>query len=289
MVRPRNQSKCDVPSGKRCSAVAMGSQIGALAVISSTTVHSRPMDCQLSLRWIATARVAAMPRTAARMLVHFSLAAAGAFTLMLGACQGPPSTEQSIDRGNHYLEFGKWQEAADAFQPVIKNSPGKWEAEYGYGVAMANLGDLVTARRCLETANDESPGNMKVIEALADVMFRQNDTSAMYQLLRGAGASLGTPDPWITLGLYAIRLRDSDSAQQAFAAAIEVDSGALRPRSTEPYYQMAMLQLSLGRKDEAVRRLRQAYGVSASDPRVVQALQAQGVAVDAATALPPGP
>lgn len=50
-----------------------------------------------------------------------------------------------------------------------------------------------------------------------------------------------------------------------------------------------MLQLSLGRKDEAVRRLRQAYGVSASDPRVVQALQAQGVAVDAATALPPGP
>jgi Flp pilus assembly protein TadD len=231
----------------------------------------------------------------ARTLVRNSRISATAFMLGLGgltsilvACQSPPSTEQSIERGNHYLDFGRWQDAADAFQPVIKNSPGNWEAEYGYGVAMANLGDLVTARRCLETANDESPGNMKVIEALADVMFRQNDTSAMYQLLRGAGASLGTPDPWITLGLYAIRLKDNDSAQQAFAAAIEVDSGAVRPRTTEPYYQMAMLQLSLGRKDDAVRRLRQAYGVSASDPRVVQALQGQGVAIDAATALPPG-
>jgi len=269
----------------------MGSQFGSLAVITATTVHSRAMDCQTSLRWIATTLTVATDRLVAftaRTRIHGSLAAAAAFALMLGACQGPPSTEQSIERGNHYLEFGKWQEAADAFQPVIKNSPGKWEAEYGYGVAMANLGDLVTARRCLETANDESPGNMKVIESLADVMFRQNDTSAMYQLLRGAGASLGTPDPWITLGLYAIRLKDNDSAQQAFAAAIEVDSGAVRPRTTEPYYQMAMLQLSLGRKDEAVRRLRQAYGVSASDPRVVQALQGQGVAIDAATALPPG-
>lgn len=269
----------------------MGSQFGALAVIAASTVHSRPMDCHISLRWIATTLAAATEHFAvltARTLLPGSLAAAGAFTLMLGACQGPPSTEQSIERGNHYLEFGRWQDAADAFQPVIKNSPGKWEAEYGYGVAMANLGDLVTARRCLETANDESPGNMKVIEALADVMFRQNDTSAMYQLLRGAGASLGTPDPWVALGLYAIRLKDNDSAQQAFAAAIEVDSGVVRPRTTEPYYQMAMLQLTLGRKDEAVRRLRQAYGISASDPRVVQALQAQGIAIDAATALPPG-
>jgi Flp pilus assembly protein TadD len=269
----------------------MGSQFGALAVIAATTVHSRPMDCQITLRWIATTLAAAPQGVAAlavRTSFHGSLVAVAAFTLVIGACQGPPSTEQSIERGNHYLEFGKWQEAADAFQPVIKNSPGKWEAEYGYGVAMANLGDLVTARRCLETANDESPGNIKVIESLADVMFRQNDTSAMYQLLRGAGASLGTPDPWITLGLYAIRLKDNDSAQQAFAAAIEVDSGAIRPRTTEPYYQMAMLQLTLGRKDEAVRRLRQAYGISASDPRVVQALQGQGITIDAATALPPG-
>ncbi len=208
--------------------------------------------------------------------------------MTLAGCQGPRSTEQSIDLGNHYLEFGEWQKAANEFRPVTVNSPGLWQGEYGYGVAMSQLGDLVTARRCLETANDQSPGNMQIIEALAEVMFRQGDNGQLFQLLRGAGASLGRTEPYLILGLYAIKLKDNDSAILAFQSAIEVDSGAVRPRTTEPYYQLAMLQFSLGNKPEATRRLRQAYGISASDPRVIQSLQMEGVALDASTALPPG-
>ncbi len=208
--------------------------------------------------------------------------------MTLTGCQGPRSTEQSIELGDHYLEFGDWQKAADTFQPVTINSPGLWKGEYGYGLAMAHLGDLVTARRCLETANDHSPGNLLIIEALAEVMFRQGDTGQLFQLLRGAGASLGRTEPYLVLGKYAIKLKDNDSALLAFQAAIEVDSGVTRPRTTEPYYQLAMLQLSLGNKAEATRRLRQAYGVSANDPRVIESLQSQGVVLDASTALPPG-
>lgn len=206
----------------------------------------------------------------------------------MAACQGPRSTEQSIDLGNHYLEFGEWQKAADAFQPVIQNAPGLWKGEYGYGVAMANLGDLVTARRCLETANDHSPGNLAIITALADVMFRQGDQGQMYQLLRGAGAALGRAEPYLVLGEYALKLKDDDSALLAYQSAIEVNSGKLRPMTTEPYYQLAMLQLRIGNPAEAQRRLRQAYGISATDPRVSQALESQGVTLDASTAIPPG-
>ncbi len=230
------------------------------------------MDCIHTLRRIA------LPTSLAGILV----------ALALTACQGARSTEDSIKLGDHYLEFGEWQHAADAFQPVVKNSPGNWKAEYGYGVAMAQLGDLVTARRSLETANDHSPGNLTIITALADVMYRQGDNSQLFQLLRGAGASLGRYEPYIVLGVYAIKLNDKDSAVQALQSAIEVDSGVIRPRSTEAYYQLAMLQLELGNVSEAVRRLRQAYGVSANDPRVNQALQRQGIALDATTALPPG-
>lgn len=230
------------------------------------------MDCHNTVRWIAS------PLICVSAIISIALA----------GCQGPRSTEQSIDLGNHYLEFGEWQKAADAFQPVVQNSPGLWQGEYGYGVAMANLGDLVTARRCLETANDKSPGNLQIIEALADVLFQQGDSSQLFQLLRGAGTALGRPEPYLILGQYAIRLKDNDSALIALQAAIESDSGAQRPRTTEPYYQMALLQLQLGNKAECVRRLRQAYGISSSDPRVIQSLQGQGVVIDANTALNPG-
>lgn len=206
----------------------------------------------------------------------------------IGGCAGPRSTEQSIDLGNHYLEFGEWQKAADAFQPVVQNTPGNWQGEYGYGVAMANLGDLVTSRRCLETANDHSPGNMEIITALADVLFRQGDASQLYQLLKGAGASLGRSEPYLALALYAQKLKDDDSAMQALRAAIEVDNGVVRPRSSECYYQMALLQLKLGNSVEASRRLRQAFGVTATDPRVLELLQKQGIPIDANTAVAPG-
>lgn len=226
------------------------------------------MDCHTPVRWIA-----------------YSFAS---IVITMTACQGPRSTEQSIDLGNHYLEFGEWQKAADTFQPVVQNTPGLWKGEYGYGVAMANLGDLVTARRCLETANDHSPGNLTIITALADVMFRQGDNGQMYQLLRGAGAALGRVEPYLVLGAYAVKLKDDDSAILAYQSAIEVNSGTLRPMTTEPYYQLALLQLRLGNPTEGQRRLRQAYGISAADPRVSQELQSQGVTIDASTAIPPG-
>ncbi len=223
-----------------------------------------------------------------RRIAHTVFCSLALLLTTQSGCKGPPSTEQSIDLGDHYLEFGEWQKAADAFQPVVNNSPGLWRGEYGYGVAMANLGDLVTARRSLETANDHSPGNMKVIEALADVMYRQGDSGQLFQLLRGAGALLGRKEPYLVLGSYAIKLNDNDSALLALQSAIEVDSGAVRPRTAEPYYQIAVLQLTLGNTGEAKRRLRQAYGVSANDPRVNEALQRQGIALEPASALPPG-
>lgn len=211
-----------------------------------------------------------------------------ACSLSLCACNSPRPTEESIKLGNHYLEFGEWAKAAETFQVVVNSSPGNWQAEYGYGVAKANTGDLVTARRCLETANDHSPGNMEIIGALAGVMSRQGDSTQMYQLLKGAGAALGSPQPYLVLAKYAQELKDNDSAMAALRSAIEIDSGVVRPRIAEPYYQMAMLQLTLGNKSEANRRLRQAYGISATDPRVSQALQAEGVLIDTQTAIPPG-
>ena len=244
-----------------------------------------PPDVTISLEGLHFVHSTHMDRHhTARRIAGVLLISLAAF----GGCQGVRSTEESIKLGNHYLEFGDWKQASDAFAGVVERSPGNWQAEYGYGVAQANLGDLATARRCLETANDRSPGNMQVIDALASVLGAQGDTKRMYQLLNGAGASLGSPEPYLALAKHAEAIKDDDSALTALRAAIEVDAGVVRPRTVMPYLQLALLQQRLGNQPDAIRRLRQAYGISPNDPRVRQALMAAGIPTDAQTALPPG-
>jgi len=51
---------------------------------------------------------------------------------------------------------------------------------------------------------------------------------------------------------------------------------------------MAMLQEKLGNEDEALRRLRQAYGINPEDPRVREALQQRGQILGPTLGLPRG-
>lgn len=227
------------------------------------------MDRNRHMRWIAAC-------------------AAGLVTSLLSGCNGPRPTDQSIAYGNHYLEYSMWQQAADEFKPVLEHSPGNWRAEYGYGVAMTNLGDLTSARSALERANARMPSNMDVVFALAQVMYAQKDYSQLYQLLQGSAAEFSSQAAYLRLAEYATELKDSDTALMALQGAIKVDDGFSTDRSTEPYLRMAELQQAVGNGDESLRRLRQAYAIQPGDPRVIAALKARGVEPGPGTALTPG-
>jgi tetratricopeptide (TPR) repeat protein len=88
--------------------------------------------------------------------------------------------------------------------------------------------------------------------------------------------------------MIAEKTNDLDSAKQALESAIEFDQGYDITKSTEPYWRMAMLQEKLGNEDEALRRLRQAYGINPEDPRVIQALQQRGQVLGPTLGLPRG-
>ena len=59
-------------------------------------------------------------------------------------------------------------------------------------------------------------------------------------------------------------------------------------RSTEPYIQAAAFAEAIGDMDEALRRLRQAYGINPGDTRVTQRLRDLGEVPGPTIALPPG-
>ncbi|MFM7809318.1 MAG: tetratricopeptide repeat protein [Planctomycetota bacterium] len=215
-------------------------------------------------------------------------ACAAPAALILAACQGPPPTDATIQKANLLLDHDRCQEAADAIRPVVEANPGSWGAQYAFGRAMVCLGELKEGRHALEIAVARNPDDLDVVFALADCMEKQGDTGKIYLLLRNAGAELRSPEAYVRLATIAEKTNDLDSAKQALESAIEFDQGYDIAKSTEPYYRMAMLQEKLGNEEEAMRRLRQAYGINPQDPRVIAALQARGAVLGPTLGLPRG-
>jgi tetratricopeptide (TPR) repeat protein len=208
--------------------------------------------------------------------------------LLLAACQGPPPTDSTVQKADFLLKHDRCQEAADMIRPVVEANPGSWGAQYAFGRAMVCLGDLKEGRHALEVAVARNPNDLDVVFALADCMERQNDIPQIYLLLRNTGAELRSPEAYCRLATIAEKTNDLDSAKQALESAIEFDQGYDITKSTEPYWRMAMLQEKLGNEDEALRRLRQAYGINPEDPRVIQALQQRGQVLGPTLGLPRG-
>jgi len=208
--------------------------------------------------------------------------------LFLAACQGPPPTDSTVKDADFLLLHDRCQEAADLITPVVAANPGSWGAQYAYGRAMLCMNDLKEARHALEIAVARNPNNLDVVFALAECMEKQGDTGKIYLLLRNAGAELRSPQAYVRLAEIAENINDLDSAKQALESAIEFDQGYDLKTSTEPYYQMALLQIKLGNQPEALRRLRQAYAINPQDPRVVAELQKNGQVLGPTLGLPRG-
>ncbi|NBS48631.1 MAG: hypothetical protein EBS99_16715, partial [Betaproteobacteria bacterium] len=156
------------------------------------------------------------------------------------------------------------------------------------GEDIENLKAELGKRLGVPVAVARNPNDLDVVFALADCMEKQNDIPQIYLLLRNTGAELRSPEAYCRLATIAEKTNDLDSAKQALESAIEFDKGYDITKSTEPYWRMAMLQEKLGNEDEALRRLRQAYGINPEDPRVREALQQRGQILGPTLGLPRG-
>lgn len=206
----------------------------------------------------------------------------------LQGCKSPDA-ESAITRADDFLRYDQFDRAAQAVEPVVRDQPGNWKAQYALGRALMGQGDLEGARRALDQAHVLRPTDADVTFALATCMARQNDTSGAYTLLRGYGREFRSWRAYLTLSNIAEQAGDADTAMQAAEDAIKVNEPVPGGRlSTEPYMRAAEVCFKYGRKEMGVRRLRQAYGVNPDDPRVVEALRAQGITPGKAIVLPPG-
>jgi tetratricopeptide (TPR) repeat protein len=203
----------------------------------------------------------------------------------LGGCTAAPRPTETIrTSADHYFKIGDYEAARDEYAEIVSRYPGDWDGQYKLGMCCLQTQEFSTARRALEIAHTRQPNNQDVANALAESMYRQGDESRLFAFLRQRAAETQTAEAHRQLGRYAMELNDPDSARVAFQTAIEVDNG----QTTEPYIDTAALSERLGQLDDAIRRLRQAYGINPRDRRVTEKLHALGEDPTTITPLPPG-
>jgi tetratricopeptide (TPR) repeat protein len=206
-------------------------------------------------------------------------------------CQAARPTDTIRASGDFMMRQGDYEGAAGEYGEIIAKYPGDWQAQYKYGQCMLELRQYAPARRAMEIAynatNNVYAAKQKEPElalGLAEAMFQQGDESRLFAFLKQRASNLQTIESYLTLAKFALDMNDPDTARTALETAIVLDDGL----TTEPYLQIAALNERLGNLDEAIRRLRQAYGINPDDRRVKQALVTLGETPGPALALPPG-
>jgi tetratricopeptide (TPR) repeat protein len=219
-----------------------------------------------------------------RRLVPTAVLFALAAIAVLGGCVKGKSSEQLLADGEHAYRYGRYEEAAGDFRQVLDRYPGDVQANVGFARTQIALGNLDAARSALETAAASKPEDFEISLLLAEVLFKQRDTTRLYQLLRDRAVEQGRVDAWIVMARYALELDDPDTAQTAVVAALEISDNT----SPEPYLLAAELAERVGDQKEALRRIRQAYGLAPNDPRIDAMLREYGEVPGPTIALPPG-
>jgi Flp pilus assembly protein TadD len=202
---------------------------------------------------------------------------------VISGCSAPRPTEAVRESGEWRFKAGRYDEARDEYAEIVSRFPGDWDAQYKLGLSMMKTGELAGARRAIETAHSLKPENREVAAALAEVMDQQNDDDRLFAYLRERASSSQSVEDYLMMAHYMME-KDPDTAQTAIATAIQLDDG----KTTQPYIDAAKLDERLGHLEDAVRRLRQAYGINPNDMRVRERLKAMGEDPNKVTPLPPG-
>jgi len=212
------------------------------------------------------------------------IAAALIATIVAGGCTTTRPAESMRDEGDRLFKLGEYAAAAAEYQHIVDRYPGDWQAQYKLGLSRLELDQPAAARSALEVAHARRPSVVAVSDALAEALYREGQEAQLFQFLRERVTATESTHAYLRLAKYSLRMDDPDSAEWAIDRAIERASVS----DVDPYLAAASLAERVGDRADAVRRLRQAYGIDPDDERVASRLRDLGEIPGPSIALPPG-
>lgn len=187
--------------------------------------------------------------------------------------------------GIRRYEIKQFDEADVRLSHMLTKNPTDWQALYYQGKVRLEQDRPLEAELMLEQAlsiRHDYPETPQIIDALAEAMYRQGRTVTLYALLEDATINYGTSHDYIRQGNYTALSNDPDAAEVAFTkAAIFAD-----PDDPKPYLAAADFYESINNIPKAKIALRRAYGLTPSDPVVINRLQQHGIVPGPTAILP---
>jgi len=201
-------------------------------------------------------------------------------------CSGP-SNFALRDRGSRAFAQGDYDKATSNFNQVLQRKPEDPLANEWLGRIELAQQNYKRARTHFEIAYEQAwIGTEKPYEIagyLAQALAGDNDPQALFALLKDRAELIGQPRDYLRWGDYAMQFDDPDTAETAYRMAAKLTAGT----SAVPYLKLATLYEKIGKTDDAVRRLRQAYGINPDDPEIVNRLSVYETVVGPTLKLPP--
>ena len=204
----------------------------------------------------------------------------------MSGCDSMKDTPTHVlkSRADRDFEYQQWKPASELYSEVVSREPSDGDAQYRYGVSLTKMGEYDKAESALQVASSIDPQDDKIFFALAQAMFEKKQYQKLFTMLRDRAQDNRSIPAWLLLSGYAEQLGDFDTALEALTNACALENGS----TPEPYYRAALVLGHVGRTEEAIRRLRQAYRITPDDQRISVLLVEYGEIPGPTIGLAPG-
>lgn len=160
--------------------------------------------------------------------------------------------------GELLAEKGRTRAAAKQFEIVLKQKPKDIAANYQYGLAKYELGDIDTAVTHFQTCVQEDPNHINARFHLGVSLAQKGRfEEAERHLRKVVDAAPEFASGWFNLGTLYVKRKAYGSARAAFAQAIRIE-----PNNAQAHSALGTVLLELGRRERAIAEFREALRIA---------------------------
>ena len=177
----------------------------------------------------------------------------------------PDDADAYNNIGNTLRSLGRLEEAVTSFRRSLELNSNQSEARTNLGLVLSDLGKHAEAIQCHRKALEFDAGAAGTYNNLGAALLESGSLSeAVDPFHHAVGLDPTHFEAWVNLGLTFRNLKRLNEAEAAFRRALEINPGSvivLRSLGV-------LLGNFLGRKDEGLALLEQAYSLAPADPDV---------------------
>jgi protein O-mannosyl-transferase len=150
--------------------------------------------------------------------------------------------------GALYTRQRRYDDAVDALQRCIQQSPEDVDAHVDLGQAYAQMGEAQPAEKELRAAVDLAPLNIQARTMLGEYYFALGRYREAAEQFRRSIDSIPTSKAYLGEGLAYLQMGEPEQAESDFKKAAAVD-----PHDSRPHFVLGYFYGEMGRTDEAIK------------------------------------